>query len=290
MSPTIDWTQEAIHKSEDMRALTMEAGRQILSVYSQDFEVIEKADTSPLTAADMASHHVIIDGLAALDSPLGAIPVISEEGELPDHTRRSEWEAWWLIDPLDGTKEFVKRNGEFTVNIALIARSKPGSPGIPLAGWVYAPVLDRLYEGIAGYGAVRIDKNLPEGRSLVKQLPMEEPAHPPRVVASRSHRNPETDAVINAVAAVFGVGEIVSSGSSLKLCQVAEGTAEFYPRCAPTMEWDTAAADAVCRAAGSRVVQAADGTDLIYGKENLLNPWFFAARSTQFIEVAMTPK
>ncbi|MDF1569102.1 MAG: 3'(2'),5'-bisphosphate nucleotidase CysQ [Spirochaetaceae bacterium] len=287
MSPTVDWTQEAWNKSEDMRALAMEAGRQILSVYSQDFEVTEKADTSPLTAADMASHYIILKGLAALDGPLGAIPIISEEGELLEYSQRSAWEAWWLIDPLDGTKEFVKRNGEFTVNIALIARSKPGSPGIPVAGWVFAPVLHRLYEGIAGHGAVRIHQNLKDGRSGVKKLPMGEPADPPRIVASRSHRSPETDAVIHAVTALFGVGDIVSSGSSLKLCQIAEGSAEFYPRCAPTMEWDTAAADAVCRAAGFRVVQAVDGTDLVYGKENLLNPWFIVGQDGALISCAV---
>jgi 3'(2'), 5'-bisphosphate nucleotidase len=200
---------------------------------------------------------------------------------------RSTWTAWWLIDPLDGTKEFVKRNGEFTVNIALMTRSKPNAPGNPIAGWVYAPVLDRLYEGISGHGAVRIDQNLKDGRSDVKKLPMEKPANPPRIVASRSHRTPETDAVIDAVSAEFGQGEIVSSGSSLKLCQIAEGSAEFYPRCAPTMEWDTAAADAVCRAAGARVVQALNGADLEYGKNNLLNPWFIVGRGDALISCAV---
>ena len=270
-----------------LRNIAIEAGRRILDVYEQDFEVMKKADASPLTEADLASHKVIIDGIASLPAALSSIPEMSEEGTLPEWEEYREWAAWWLIDPLDGTKEFVKRNGEFTVNIALIRRPAPGEPGVPVAGWVYAPVPDVLYEGIAGMGAVRIESAGSSRPDSPVPLPAAPPLAPPRIIASRSHRSTETDKVIDAVTAEFGIGGIVSSGSSLKLCMVAEGAAELYPRCAPTMEWDTAAADAVCRAAGARVVRAADGRNLEYGKENLLNPWFLVSADEKLIRTSL---
>ena len=255
-----------------------------MEIYKQDFDVMEKEDSSPLTQADLAAHQVIISGLISLPSPLADIPLISEEGDIPDFTRRAAWDAWWLIDPLDGTKEFVKRNGEFTVNIALIVRESPEAPGIPVAGWVYAPVNGILYQGIVGEGALRLEKGNP---GPPESLPYEKPAEIPRIVASRSHRNPETELVIKSVGEQFGKGEIISSGSSMKLCRIAEGSAEIYPRPAPTMEWDTAAADAVCRAAGARVVQALSGENLEYGKENLLNPWFLVSRDERLLSLAV---
>lgn len=277
-------TKLVFRHSGELRRLSADAGRRILEVYNRDFKVVSKEDSSPLTEADIASHKCIVAGLKSISGPLGSIPIISEEGSIPDFSERSEWEAWWLIDPLDGTKEFVKRNGEFTVNIALVARPQSGSAGIPIAGWVYAPVQNQLYEGILGRGAARINLARHYGNPEDQVLPIAEPENPPRIVASRSHRSPETDAIIDAVGQKFGKGSIVSSGSSLKLCQIAEGSAELYPRPAPTMEWDTAAADAVCRAAGARVVQAVSGEVLKYGKENLLNPWFLVSRDETLIK------
>ena len=276
----------AAEHAEALRSIVLEAGRRIMEVYSRDFAVMAKNDASPLTEADLAAHHAIVEGIHDLPTPLGSLPLISEEGEIPDWEQRREWPAWWLIDPLDGTKEFVKRNGEFTVNIALMLRPDKGAPGNPAAGWVYAPVPDILYEGIAGHGAHRIIGFGGAAPTAPESLPVEPPRTPPRIVASRSHRSGETDAVINAVSGRFGSGDIVSSGSSLKLCRVAEGSAELYPRAAPTMEWDTAAADAVCRASGARVVRARTGEDLVYGKENLLNHWFLVSRDEGLIEVS----
>lgn len=280
---TEKWTKLVSRHTGELRRLSADAGRRILEVYNREFKVVSKDDSSPLTEADIASHECIIAGLKAISGALGSIPVISEEGIIPDFSERSGWEAWWLIDPLDGTKEFVKRNGEFTVNIALIVRPEPGAAGIPVAGWVYAPVHNRLYEGIFGRGAVRINRARHNGSPEDQALPFEELASPPRIVASRSHRTPETDAIIDTVGIKFGKGTIVSSGSSLKLCQIAEGSAELYPRPAPTMEWDTAAADAICRAAGARVVEALTGEVLKYGKEDLLNPWFLVSRDETLI-------
>ena len=269
--------------SDTLRALAVDAGRRIMDVYARDFNVEKKSDSSPLTEADMASHDTIVKGTAALPALLGDIPLLSEEGVQYDFDERKTWRAWWLIDPLDGTKEFVKRNGEFTVNIALMIRSGADMVGCPLAGWVYAPVPDILYEGISGYGALRINAAGSAAPKAAIPLPVESPHVPPRIVASRSHRSPETDLIISAVARRFGTGEIVSSGSSLKLCRIAEGAAELYPRAAPTMEWDTAAADAVCRASGARVVDALTGETLKYGKENLLNPWFLVSRDESLL-------
>lgn len=282
------YSDAAFLAGASLRKIAIEAGRRIMDIYAGDFQVAEKEDASPLTEADMASHHTIISGLALLKGLLGEIPVMSEEGDIADWSQRRDWTAWWLIDPLDGTKEFVKRNGEFTVNIALMVRAGNGHTAVPLAGWVYAPVPDILYEGILGKGAVRISEagNVTPGNS--ETLPAEPALSPPRLVASRSHRSKETDIIINAVAEAFGAGEIVSSGSSLKICRVAEGSAELYPRAAPTMEWDTAAADAVCRAAGVRVVQADSGANLEYGKENLLNPWFLVSGDSGILDVSVS--
>jgi len=274
-------TQQARTQVPALRSIVREAGRAIMEVYGGSFAVETKDDDSPLTEADRASHRIIAAGLSRLDSPLASIPILSEEGTMPDSEERGTWTAWWLIDPLDGTKEFVKRNGEFTVNVALVVRPDAGAPGVPVAGWVGAPVPDILYEGIDGMGALRIDA---DGEH---SLPLEPPADPPRIVASRSHRTPPTELVIEAVAELFGIGDIVSSGSSLKLCRIAEGTAELYPRPAPTMEWDTAAADAVCRSAEARVVQALSGDDLEYGKDDLLNPWFLVSRDDALIATAV---
>ena len=272
--------------AEALREIALEAGRHIMKVYAEDFEVRTKDDASPLTEADLASHRTIIDGLAGLPGTPATLPVMSEEGRQIPWDEYRLWNDWWLIDPLDGTKEFIRKNGEFTVNIALMHREFPDGPGQPVAGWVYAPVPDLLFEGIVNQGALRISDAGSKTPGLPLPLPSEPPGPAVRIVASRSHRNPETDAVIDAVSTVRKVGDIVSSGSSLKLCRIAEGSAELYPRCAPTMEWDTAAADAVCRAAGSFVVQARTGEKLEYGKNNLLNPWFLVSSDRELLKLS----
>ena len=240
------------------------AGEAILEVYrGVDPGVTYKKDDSPLTAADLASHRVIVDGLAQLALE---IPVLSEEGAGQPYEERSAWDRFWLVDPLDGTKEFIKRNGEFTVNIALVA------DGAPILGVVYAPVLDREYLGWLGHGAWRRDGA--EARRAIRaegtgdgQL---------AVVASRSHAGEELQAFLGRL----GDHRLVSMGSSLKLCLVADGTADIYPRLGPTMEWDTAAAHGVVAAAGGQVLDRS-GQPLGYNKENLLNPHFLVVGERQ---------
>ena len=236
------------------------AGRAILAVYaSADHGVETKADQSPLTAADRAAHETIAAGLARLAPD---IPLWSEESAtIPWDTRR-HWQEFWLVDPLDGTREFIKRNGEFTVNIALVRDHAP------VLGVVHAPVLDRDYYGLAGGGAFRTDAGGP-GRPVRVRAPAPSPL---RVAGSRSHRGDSLDAVL----ARIGEHTMVSMGSSLKFCLVAEGEADFYPRLGPTSEWDTAAAQAVVEAAGGAVLDLA-GRPLRYNTgPGTLNPHFIA--------------
>ena len=256
--------------------LSIQAGAAIMAIYTRDFHVETKADASPLTEADLAAHTLICDGLRRLSND----PVLSEESQGIAYEDRQSWTQFWLVDPLDGTKEFIKRNGEFTVNIALI------SAGSPVAGFVFAPVLKKLYCGLRGVGAFVTDaapgETLPPVTDFshlpdtYTRLPEEAPADPStlRVVASRSHRNQETDDLIAELSADYANTEIVSSGSSLKLCLVAAGRADVYPRLGPTMEWDTAAAQAVVEAAGKTCVEFESKKPLRYNKENLLNPYF----------------
>jgi 3'(2'), 5'-bisphosphate nucleotidase len=238
-------------------ALAALAGRKILEVYATDFEVQEKDDASPLTKADLAAHRTITGGLAELTPDL---PVISEESGLPPFEERGEWPRYWLVDPLDGTKEFVNRNGEFTVNIALI------DDGRPVLGVVRVPVQDKTYVGCEGYGAdVREGDEAPRAIHVAASS-----AEPPRVVGSRSHRGESLDRWL----ANLGDHELVPMGSSLKFCVVAEGLADVYPRLGPTSEWDTGAAQAVVEQAGGAVLEL-DGRPLSYNrKEDILNPWF----------------
>jgi 3'(2'), 5'-bisphosphate nucleotidase len=249
-------------------ALSRAAGREILAVYGQEeFVVDQKADASPLTEADQRSHRVIAAGLTELTPD---VPMISEEGRLPDYAERSAWSWFWMIDPLDGTKEFIKRNGEFTVNIALVG------PEGPVFGVVYQPVGDHLYWGIVGQGAW---KQTGEQTGETKSVPMTGgPSFRDKddlvVVASRSHLGDDVAAFVADLEASGKKVTFLSAGSSLKLCLVAEGTADVYPRFGPTMEWDTAAAHAVAKAAGRKVVSRETGAELVYNKENLLNPHF----------------
>ncbi len=235
------------------------AGHKILEIYnSDDFAVELKGDNSPLTKADKAAHEVIMSFL----EPTG-IPVLSEEGRDIPYAERKDWEYLWVVDPLDGTKEFIKRNGEFTVNIALV------SGGDPILGVVYAPVLDKLYAAAEGLSATLTVAGSTSDLDRREPLDLAKPGL--RVVASRSHLNGDTQAFLDELTSP----EIVSMGSSLKFMVIAEGLADVYPRFAPTMEWDTAAAHGVLKALGGKVIRE-DGVSLVYNKENLLNPYFKA--------------
>jgi 3'(2'), 5'-bisphosphate nucleotidase len=250
----------------------LEAGKAILDVYKTDFNVEFKDDASPLTLADKNAHNIIFNHLKKT-----GIPVLSEEGRQISYDERKQWRALWIVDPLDGTKEFVKKNGEFTVNIALVKNQ------IPVMGVVYAPVLDILYFGELSTGAYKVadasqKENILEEFNVGNRIPAAGNKGYFGVVASRSHLTKETEEFIESLKNKHGNIKIVSKGSSLKLCLVAEGEADIYPRFAPTMEWDTAAGDAVVRAAGGRVNQANSETPLVYNKENLLNPWFVVTR------------
>jgi 3'(2'), 5'-bisphosphate nucleotidase len=242
---------------DDLLQLAREAGDAILAIYNTDFEVEHKQDNSPLTEADLASHHTIVSGLERLTPE---IPVLSEESAKIPFETRSRWSRYWLIDPLDGTREFVKRNGEFTVNIALIEDHRP------TLGVVYAPVLDRLYYGSTEQGAW-----LQSGDQAASPIrAVAQRRTPTRVAGSRSHAG---DSLLRFLDKL-GQHELVSMGSSLKLCLVAEGEADLYPRLGPTSEWDTAAAQAVVEAAGGRVTTL-DLEPLAYNtKDSLLNPHF----------------
>ncbi|MFW6312625.1 MAG: 3'(2'),5'-bisphosphate nucleotidase CysQ [Spirochaetota bacterium] len=274
--------------------LALEAGAAILDVYeSDDFETERKADDSPLTLADRRSHEKIDAGLRAL-AP--GIPILSEEGHHSAYEERAGWDEFWLVDPLDGTKEFVKRNGEFTVNIALVQH------GEPVLGIVYAPVREEAWAGIAPPAAASTGESgaawklaaataaeLPEDATIealarpIRVRPREE--NRISIIASRTHLNDATRAFIDRATEGVAEVEILNVGSSLKLCYVAEGRADLYPRYAPTSEWDTAAGHAVVRAAGGEIYQAGPDADpapdpghtshpLRYNKRNLLNPWF----------------
>jgi len=230
---------------------------------SEDFGETSKADNSPLTLADLASHNTIVDGLRRLAPQY---PILSEEAADISYAVRSQWASFWLVDPLDGTKEFLKRNGEFTVNIALVEN------GVPVLGVVYAPVLDVCYFAARGTGAF-----VQRGNAAAQAIQAE--AHTPdaaiKVVASRSHSDARTDALLKKL----GNHECISMGSSLKLCLVAEAAAHFYPRLGPTMEWDTAAAHAVVIEAGGMVCDIATQA-LSYNKEDMHNPEFMVLASS----------
>lgn len=248
---------DTIHLS-DITAIARQAGEAIMRIYQQDFSVTYKEDQSPLTEADTLSNEIICSALTRL---YPNIPLLSEENKTVPFEERRHWAYYWCIDPIDGTKEFIKKNGEFTVNIALIHN------GTPVLGVVYAPALDEMYEAKAGEGAYKNGQKLP-----LHVNP--DPEQLLRVVASKSHLSAETQAFIDTLAQSTGSIHQVERGSSLKLCMVAEGSADIYPRMAPTMEWDTAAADAVVREAGKMSYQFESGTPMVYNKEELLNPWF----------------
>ncbi len=245
----------------DIEALAISAGEHILAVYHRadgaDLAVETKADSSPLTEADKASHEHIVAGLAARTP---GIPIMSEESAAIPWAERAGWQRYWLVDPLDGTKEFIKRNGEFTVNIALI------EAGVPVLGVVYVPVERRLYVGLSGSGAHRRDGD--GAATPIHTRPA--PAEGMVVAVSRSHPSAALTALLEQLPGC----ETRALGSSLKLCQVAEGAVDVYPRLGPTSEWDTAAAQAVVEAAGGLVTRT-DGSPLRYGRtDSVLNPHF----------------
>jgi 3'(2'), 5'-bisphosphate nucleotidase len=252
--------------------LSIEAGKAIMQVYSQPFSVEYKEDNSPLTLADKVSNDLLSKGLTSTEYKL----ILSEEMAEVDYEERKSWKSFWLVDPLDGTKEFVKRNGEFTVNVALIDN------GNPVFGIIYLPAHQTLYFAVKEQGAYRIlnaESILPvESKeklmSVAEKLPLAQPKRDYTIVASRSHMSPETEAFIEKEKQKHGIVQTVSAGSSIKFCLVAEGKADAYPRYAPTMEWDTGAGHIICEEVGKKVLRADTNTPLTYNKQNLLNPHF----------------
>ncbi len=247
----------------------IEAGKEILTVYSTDFQVENKADKSPLTEADKRAHQAIVKGLTSTD-----LPILSEEGKSIPYDERKNWEKFWMVDPLDGTKEFINKNGEFTVNIALI-ENQASTMGV-----IYVPVTKELY--FSDDKAYKINNITTAANTLVdlittaNELPLKSERADFVVVASRSHMSDETKTFITEKEAEHKKISLLSKGSSLKLCMVAENAADCYPRFAPTMEWDTAAGNAIINAAGGVVIDQQTNAVMKYNKENLLNNWFLA--------------
>ncbi len=253
---------------QEVITTALEAGREIMGIYNSGFDVELKDDRSPLTEADKRAHKVIHQRLSKY------FPVLSEEGKTIPFEERKKWNPFWMVDPLDGTKEFIKRNGEFTVNIALIENQ------IPVLGVVYAPALHKIYFGEKSSGSFKLEWTESEEKSAEEiirsavSLPVNQNGRKFTVVASRSHLSPETEKFIDDLKKEHGEIEFKSSGSSLKLCLVAEGAADVYPRLAPTMEWDTAAGQAVVMYAGKAVLSYHSGLVIQYNKPELLNEWF----------------
>lgn len=248
--------------AEEIKDIARRAGDKILEIYAdiESFDIESKSDNSPLTRADKAANDIIVNGLEGLTMQY---PIISEENKLVEYEDRKDYDRFWLVDPLDGTKEFIKRNGEFTVNIALVEQ------GHVIMGVVYVPVTDEMYWGMKDHGAYYQK----EGETIslkANKFTMNDEGI--RVVCSRSHLNDATKAFIDALSSP----EAVSKGSSLKFLLMAAGKAEIYPRMGPTMEWDTAAAQIILEEAGGAVLHNETGEKLIYNKENLLNPYFIA--------------
>jgi 3'(2'), 5'-bisphosphate nucleotidase len=250
----------------------LEAGKSILEIYeSGDFDVTVKGDDSPLTKADVASHNVIVSFLEKT-----GIPILSEEGKAIPYEVRKDWKQLWIVDPIDGTKEFIKRNGEFTVNIALIEDQRP------LIGVIFVPATGELYFSSKEFGAFKTAVNLTDFtiEGLIDEankLPLQRDDKTFTVVASRSHMSPETEDYVNEMKQLHTTVNLISKGSSLKLCMVAEGQADCYPRFAPTMEWDTAAGQAICEHAGFQVIDWGTKEKMLYNRGELLNNWFLVS-------------
>ncbi len=251
----------------------LEAGKAILEIYhSREFDIEIKGDNSPLTKADTSSHNVITSFLTKTD-----IPVLSEEGKSIAYEERKGWNELWIVDPIDGTKEFIKRNGEFTVNIALIKNQKP------IMGVIFVPVTSELYFSTKETGAFKVKVNIDSYNldtliSSANKLPLKGANKTYTIVVSKSHMSSETKDYIQKMRDIHGEVNLISKGSSLKLCMVAEGTADCYPRFAPTMEWDTAAGQAICSHAGFKVIDWKKKKKLLYNKKKLLNNSFVINR------------
>ena len=251
----------------------VKAGEEILKVYHEDLVIEYKSDESPLTKADKNAHLVIVEGLKE-----SRLPVLSEEGKTIPFEERAKWELFWMVDPLDGTKEFIKKNGEFTVNIALIEIDTP------IIGVVYVPVTRVLYYAASTIGSYKIqltdDFSADDLDTLIsKSISLNNSPYPNiyTIVASRSHSTKETEDFVSKKEAEEGSIDLISAGSSIKLCLVAERKAHIYPRLAPTMEWDTAAGHAVAAYSDCKVYDYITGSELKYNKQNMLNPWFVVA-------------
>ncbi|UCH21195.1 MAG: 3'(2'),5'-bisphosphate nucleotidase CysQ [Deltaproteobacteria bacterium] len=279
MSDNLQYLAKAILAS-------IKAGKAILEVYYTDFSVEQKADNSPLTLADRKSHKIIAESLKELD-----IPILSEEGKEIPFEERLNWNTLWIVDPLDGTREFVKRNDEFTVNVALVKDGKP------FLGVIFVPVKKTLYFAAQNLGAYKFVGDRPddwfygkdtdtEDSSLLNRLidqSVKLPLHsvtdsPFIIVGSRSHGRQELEAFVDQKRNEYDRVEFISAGSSIKFCLVAEGSAHIYPRFGPTSEWDTAAGQAIVENAGGEVVDYNTGMPLVYNKEDILNPWFIVRR------------
>jgi len=241
---------------EIAKKAAIKAGEKILQIYGENFSVSYKEDKSPLTIADQQANDIIVSDLLKTN-----IPILSEEGKLTEYKERKNWKLLWIVDPLDGTKEFVKRNGEFTVNIALVKNGKPilGVIFVPVKGWLYYASSNGSYREI--------------DEKKVK-LPLENKSINFKVVGSRSHQSQETKEYFDDIRKRKKNVEIVSMGSSLKICLVAEGSADVYPRFAPTMEWDTAAGHAIAKHAGKKLIDLKTNQEMVYNRERLTNNWF----------------
>ena len=248
---------------------SLAAGKRIMEIYDNEaFEVEAKGDDSPLTKADLASHEIIMEHLQKT-----GIPILSEEGKDLPYEQRKQWTKLWIVDPIDGTKEFIKKNGEFTVNIALIEDQ------VPVLGVIYVPALKELYFADKENGSFKVnditDFSSPKKiQEKAAKLPMDISKEYYTVVASKSHLSPETKEYILDLEKEHRIVNSISKGSSLKLCMVAEGQADCYPRFAPTMEWDTAAGQAICMSAGKTVFDHKTDKPMLYNRENLMNNWF----------------
>jgi 3'(2'), 5'-bisphosphate nucleotidase len=249
----------------------LKAGDEILKVYDSDFAVEHKKDDSPLTKADKNSHEIITELLQET-----GLPVLSEEGKDIEYSTRSKWDYFWMVDPLDGTKEFIKRNGEFTVNIALIHQQRS------VLGVIYVPVTKTLYFAAIGIGSYKLEIHgiiADDLNGIITQsvkLPLKESPEKFTVAASRSHLSEETQMFIDGLKATHKEIEFISVGSSIKFCKVAEGIVNVYPRFAPTMEWDTAAGQAICEIAGKQVIDYKTNEPMLYNKKELVNNWFLS--------------
>ncbi len=241
--------------------IAVQAGNAILEIYKQDFEVEFKSDFSPLTVADKNANAIIIEGLKRIDP---SIPIISEENKLTDYSIRSTWTKCWIVDPLDGTKEFIKKNGEFTVNIALVEN------GIPILGVVHVPVQNITYYAERNKGSYKIE----DGNTRILKIRRLAEDGILKIVGSRSHQTPELLEYVEQQKTKFANVDFVAAGSSLKFCLLADGKADVYPRLGLTMEWDTCAGHIVATEAGALVERFDNQQPLLYNREDLLNPYF----------------